>query len=215
MVKAIGSPYRFPSRKKILKHFDTRDPIIARVIREVGPFLLKRNKNYFIVLCKPIISQQISTKAAESIFKRFRKIFDGKFPTPRRVLALNEAAMRGAGLSKQKTDYLKNLSGKFLDKTIRPQRLVYLSNEELIQQLIAVHGIGRWTAEMFMIFSLNRLDILPIGDLGFRLALKNLYNMKSLPSVKKMKGLGKKWHPYETIATWYAWRTQDPDIIAY
>lgn len=205
----------FPSHQKILEHFDSQDPVIARVIREVGKFGLQSNKNYFVVLCRAIISQQISIKAAESIFKRFRIAFHGKTPTPRRVMGLGESALRGAGLSRQKISYLKDLSSKFLDKSIRSRRLTYLGNDEVIRQLTDVHGIGRWTAEMFLIFSLNRLDVLPIGDLGFRLALKNLYNMKSLPSRKRMERLGRKWHPYETIATWYAWRTQDPKIVTY
>ena len=148
MVKANGNPFRPPSRKKILMHFDTRDPVIARVIRRVGPFQLKSNKNYFVLLCRAIISQQISTKAAESIFRRFRRTFDGKSPTPKRVYALDAGALRGVGLSRRKVAYLKDLSKKFLDKSIRPHRLIYLGNEEVIQQLTTVHGIGRWTAEM-------------------------------------------------------------------
>ena len=215
MVNKTGKPFRIPSRHKILKHFDERDPVIAKVVRDFGSFRLKSNKKYFILLCRAIISQQISTKAAESIFKRFYETFNGRAPTPLRVHALDETFLRGVGLSRQKISYLKDLSEKFLDKTIRPHRLNYLNNEEIIRQLTTVHGIGRWTAEMFLIFSLNRLDILPTGDLGFRLALKSLYKMQALPSIKRMQWLGKKWHPYETIATWYVWRTHDQSIIAY
>jgi len=98
---------------------------------------------------------------------------------------------------------------------IRPQRLHYMCNEEVIQQLTAVHGVGRWTAEMFLIFSLNRPDILPLGDLGLQLALKKIYRMRKLPTAKRMRTLGRKWNPLETVATWYAWRIQDDKVVAY
>lgn len=204
-----------PSRDEILSHFSQRDPVIAGIIRDYGPFRLKSNKNYFVVLCRAIVSQQISTRAAETIFRRFLHALDGNPPTPQGISAVPESSLAAAGLSRQKAAYIKDLSRKFLDKAIRPHQLPYLSNEDAIRQLTAVHGIGRWTAEMFLIFSLNRLDVLPLGDQGFRMALKKIYNMKSAPSAETMKTLGKKWHPYETIATWYAWRTLDENIIAY
>ncbi|MFQ5715598.1 MAG: DNA-3-methyladenine glycosylase family protein [Nitrospinales bacterium] len=214
--KPRAAPTRgLPNREKILSHFSRRDPVIAGIIRDYGPFRLKSNKNYFVVLCKAIVSQQISTRAAETIFRRFLHIFDGKPPTPQRIFAVPESSLTNAGLSRQKAAYIKDLSRRFLDKTIRPHRLPYLSNEDAILQLTAVHGIGRWTAEMFLIFSLNRLDVLPLGDQGFQTAVKKIYNMKRAPSAKTMKALGEKWHPYETIATWYAWRTLDENIIAY
>ena len=118
-------------------------------------------------------------------------------------------------MSRQKTSYLKDLSKHFTEKTIRPQRLPYLSNEEIIRQLTTVHGIGRWTAEMFLIFSLNRLDVLPVDDLGFRMALKNIYRLRDVPQAKKIRRLAKPWHPYETVATWYAWRSLDPETTVY
>lgn len=210
-----STAHHLPSRKEILSHFDRRDPVVAGLIRDVGPFQLRCNKNYFQVLCKAIISQQISTRAADSIIARFHGLMNGKAPTPGRVAELSDESLRAIGFSRQKTAYVKDLSRKFLDKTIRPHKLPFLPNEEVIQILTAVHGIGRWTAEMFLIFSLNRLDVLPVGDLGFRTALKNIYKMRSLPSVKRMQILGKRWHPCETIATWYAWRTLDANIVAY
>ena len=204
-----------PTRRRILNHFQERDPKIARVIQAIGPFRLKRNRNYFVVLCRSIVSQQISTAAAETIFSRFQKLFDGYAPTPERVAGLKEAPLRSAGLSRQKAAYLKDLSCRFLDKTIRPRQLNYLSNEEIIDQLTGVHGIGRWTAEMFLIFSLNRLDILPVDDLGLRVAVQNIYQMKARPDAKRLRTIGKKWSPFETVATWYAWRSLNADIVNY
>ena len=204
-----------PGRKEILLHFDQNDSVMAQVIRRIGPLKLKRNRNYFVVLCKAIVAQQISVAAADTITARFNALFKGDAPTPEQVLKLTESALRGVGLSRQKAAYLKDLSVHFHEKTIRSHRLHYMDNEEVVQQLTAVYGIGRWTAEIFLIFSLNRPDVLPVGDLGLQLGLKKLYRMRKLPTVKRMRSLGKKWHPLETVATWYAWRTQDENIVAY
>tara|TARA_B100002003_G_C14140797_1_gene548573 strand:- start:2089 stop:2727 length:639 start_codon:yes stop_codon:yes gene_type:complete len=204
-----------PGRKEILLHFDQNDSVMAQVIRRIGPLKLKRNRNYFVVLCKAIVAQQISVAAADTITARFNALFKGDAPTPEQVLKLTESVLRGVGLSRQKAAYLKDLSVHFHEKTIRPHRLHYMDNEEVVQQLTAVYGIGRWTAEMFLIFSLNRPDVLPVGDLGLQLGLKKLYRMRKLPTVKRMRSLGGKWHPLETVATWYAWRTQDENIVAY
>ncbi len=206
---------KIPGRKKILEHFDWRDPVLAEVIRGYGPFRLGKNGNYFLVLCRAIISQQISTKAAASIFRNFNGLFNGRSPNPKRVVGLSDTALRSAGLSRQKVAYLKDLSRKFLDKSIRPHQLSYLSNDEVVSLLTTVYGIGPWTAEMFLIFSLNRLDVLPVGDLGFQAGVKKIYGLRSMPTAKKLRALGNRWSPLETVAVWYAWRTIDENIIAY
>ena len=206
---------KLPSKKSILQHFDEKDAVMADVIRRLGPFKLKRNKNYFQVLCKAIVGQQISTKAAESINHRFRNLFAGNWPTPKKVQYLTEKQLREAGLSGQKVKYMKDLSEKFLDRTVRPHRMVYQDNEDIIQQLTGVYGIGRWTAEMFLIFSLSRMNVLPVGDLGLRAGVKLLYNMRAMPSSDRVRVLGRKWQPYATVGTWYTWRTLDEGIIEY
>jgi DNA-3-methyladenine glycosylase II len=206
---------KLPSRRKILEHFDSRDPVMSDVIRKYGSFRLSKNGNYFLVLCRAIIAQQISTKAADSIFKKFNRLFNQLTPTPARVLNLSDPELRSAGLSGQKVAYLKDLSEKFQEQFIRPHKLPHLSNEEVSQNLTNVYGIGPWTAEMFLIFSLNRLDVLPVGDLGFRAGVKKIYRLRSMPSLKKLNTLGKKWSPFQTIAVWYSWRTIDDDIIVY
>ena len=204
-----------PSRKEILQHFDKNDAVMAQLIRKFGPIKLKRNRNYFIVLCNAIIGQQISVAAADAITIRFNKLFNGHSPTPQGVIKLSEIDLRKAGLSKQKVAYLKDLSFHFYEKILRPHRLHHMGNDEVICQLTRVHGIGRWTAEMFLIFSLNRPDVLPVGDLGLQLALKKLYRMRQLPTVKRMRTIGRKWNPLETVGTWYAWRAQDEKIVSY
>ena len=209
------SQTKLPSRRKILEHFDRCDPVIAQLVREIGPFQLKKNRKYFQVLCKAIISQQISTKAAESITSRFWQLFDGHAPNPQGIGEMPESTLKGVGLSRQKVAYLKDLGRHFAEKSIRPHRLPHLSNEEVIGQLTGVYGIGQWTAEMFLIFSLNRMDVLPVADLGLQIAIQKLYGMKSRPTTKKIHSLGKKWHPLETVATWYGWRKLDENIVAY
>ena len=204
-----------PSRKEILLHFDKNDEVMAQLIRKFGPIKLKRNRNHFIVLCNAIIGQQISVAAAGAITIRFNKLFNGCSPTPQAVMKLPEIDLRKVGLSKQKVAYLKDLSLHFHEKILRPHRLHHMDNDEVIRQLTEVHGIGRWTAEMFLIFSLNRPNVLPIGDLGLQLALKKLYRMRQIPTIKRMRALGRKWNPLETVGTWYAWRVQDKKVVTY
>ncbi len=204
-----------PSRKEILQHFNKNDGVMAKLIRESGPIKLKRNRNYFKVLCNAIIGQQISVAAADAITIRFNKLFNGKSPTSQAVMQLANLDLQKAGLSKQKVAYLKDLSFHFHEKILRPHRLHYMDNDEVICQLTRVYGIGRWTAEMFLIFSLNRPNVLPIGDLGLQLALKKLYRMPKLPTIKQMQSIGKKWNPLETVGTWYAWRAQDEKDVSY
>jgi DNA-3-methyladenine glycosylase II len=204
-----------PSRKEILQHFDKNDAVMAQLIRESGPIKLKRNRKYFKVLCNAIIGQQISVAAADAITIRFNKLFNGNLPTSKAVIQLADIDLQKVGLSKQKVAYLKDLSFYFHEKILRPHRLHYMDNDEVICQLTRVHGIGRWTAEMFLIFSLNRPDVLPIGDLGLQLALKKLYRMRKLPTIKRMQSIGKKWNPLETVGTWYAWRAQDEKDVSY
>ena len=215
MVDRRSSTQELPTRRQILSHFKEHDPKMASVIQKVGPLRLQRNRKYFVVLCRSIVSQQISVAAADTIFTRFQKLFNGQAPTPERVAGLQDAPLRAAGLSRQKAAYLKDLSHRFLDGTIRPRQLNYLSNEEIVDRLTGVHGVGQWTAEMFLIFSLNRLDILPVGDLGLRVAVQNIYGMKDRPDAKRLRVIGKKWSPFETVATWYAWRSLDATIVNY
>jgi DNA-3-methyladenine glycosylase II len=206
---------KLPSKKSILKHFDKKDAVMAGVIRRAGPFNLKKNKNYFQVLCKAIVGQQISTKAAESVNHRFRNLFTSNRPTPKKVQGLTEQQLRDAGLSGQKVKYIKDLSEKFLDRTVRPHHMTCQDNEEIIRQLTGVYGIGRWTAEMFLIFSLSRMNVLPVGDLGLRAGVKLIYNMRDMPSPDRVRVLGRKWQPFATVGTWYTWRILDDGIIEY
>lgn len=189
------------------RHLANADPVMRRIIARVGPCQLKQHPRYFVTLCDSIISQQLSGRVAEVIFERFADLCPRHRPTPQAVVRMPLARLRSAGLSKQKASYLKDLAKGFLDGRIRTSGFMRQSNEDIIAALTAIHGIGRWTAEMFLMFSLNRLDVLPVDDLGIKKAIQQAYGLRVLPKPATIRRIGRPWRPYETIACWYLWRS--------
>jgi DNA-3-methyladenine glycosylase II len=186
--------------------FLKKDPKLAKIIRRVGGYDIILVKNPYESLVEAIITQQLSGKAAESISKRFRELF-GRFPKPTEVLKASDSKLRTTGLSTMKIKYIKDLSKKIVTKELRINSLKNLTDEEVIVQLTLVKGIGRWTAEMFLIFSLGRPDVLPVGDLGLRKGIRRLYSLSELPQKNKIEQIAQKWRPYRTVATWYIWKS--------
>ena len=190
-----------------------KDKVFAPLIKKYGPPELKRGGNPFQALVRSIVYQQLSGKAAATILARFIALFPkvpkGKFPTPEAITAMSTAKMRAAGLSGQKVSYIKDLALKFSDGTIKRYSLHRMATVELIEHLIQVKGIGVWTVHMFLIFTLNRPDVLPTGDLGIRKGFQVLYQLKSLPDHKKMELLARDWREHATVASWYLWRLAD------
>lgn len=186
--------------------FLKKDPKLAKIIRRVGGYDIILVKNPYESLVEAIITQQLSGKAAESISKRFRELF-GRFPKPTEVLKASDSKLRTTGLSTMKIKYIKDLSKKIVTKELRINSLKNLTDEEVIVQLTLVKGIGRWTAEMFLIFSLGRPDVLPVGDLGLRKGIRRLYSLSELPQKDKIEQIAQKWRPYRTVATWYIWKS--------
>lgn len=188
-----------------------RDPVLRNIIKQVGPCQLKPKKEYFFILCDSIISQQLSVKVANVILERFTKHLakSGKHATPEEVLAADTEELRKLGLSYQKIAYLKDLALHFHEKRIVPQAFHKLPDEEIIEELVAVKGIGRWTAEMFLIFSLCRLDVWPVDDLGIKKAVQKAYRLKAMPTAKELLRFEERrdWRPYRSIVSWYLWRT--------
>ncbi len=182
------------------------DPILKKIIRRYGVCTLKPHRDYFHTLVCSIISQQISVKAAESIERKLLSTIGGSFD-PKRLARLTTARFRQAGVSPQKMGYLKDLSRRWITGEVEHSRFARLSDEEVIAELVKVKGIGRWTAEMFLIFSLCRLDVLPVADLGFQRAVKLAYGIKKMPAERALKRLGESWRPYRSVATWYLWRS--------
>ena len=199
--------------KNALIHLSQNDKILSKTIKIVGQCRLKQHKKYFETLVDAIISQQLSIKVAEKIFNRFKLLFDSdnkkKFPSPNQIIDMDDKKLRSCGLSNAKVAYIKDLTSKVLDGTVKIHRLGSLTDEEIINELIQVKGIGVWTAHMFLIFCLGRLNVLPAGDFGFKNAVKQNYNLRKFPTEKKIIEISKKnsWSPYQSVAAWYMWQS--------
>lgn len=198
------------SRKEIanaLDHLSAADNRLAGVIDRVGIYKIKARQDPFQSLVEAIIYQQLAGKAADAIYGRFVKIYYGTFPKPAQLLATDVSKLRASGLSTRKIEYLKDLSEHVLDNRLKLDLLSLMTDEEIVEQLVQVKGIGRWTAEMFLIFCLRRPDVLPVGDLGLRKAMQKIYSLSDLPLPKTMYGIAEAWRPYRSIATWYLWKS--------
>jgi DNA-3-methyladenine glycosylase II len=196
------------------KHLAKSDPILAAVIKKVAQLEHAWNPrgaprpNHFKALIVAIINQQLSGKAADTIQKRFEKLFAPKrFPKPEDVLRMPTARLRKVGLSGMKVSFMKDLSKKVLDGTVDFKAMKKWSDEEVIEHLVQVKGIGRWTAEMFLMFSLGRDDIFSYGDLGLRNAMQKLYKLRAHPTPAQAQKIAAKWSPYRTLASRYLWKS--------
>jgi len=188
-----------------LRHLRKSDPILREVIRRAGPFRLNLRHDRFHALALAIVSQQISGKAARSIWEKLKVVADPLSAARIRQLSVDE--LRVAGLSRQKASYLINLATHVDDGRLNLRQMGRLSDDAVIESLVEVKGIGVWTAQMFLIFSLGRLDVLPHGDLGVRMAIQKLYGLEELPSREACHRIAEPWRPYASIAAWYCWRS--------
>lgn len=188
------------------------DPRLAAIIERVGPCRLRLSwrSHYFRALVEAIIYQQLSGKAAATILARFRSLYPShRFPTPEEILRTPVRRLRAAGLSRQKISYLRDLARRSAEGSFPLPRLAALPDEQVIAHLTEIKGIGRWTAEMFLIFCLGRPDVLSPGDLGIRKAVQKAYSYKSLPSPATVERHGQRWRPYRSVACWYLWASVD------
>ena len=193
-------------------HLSAHDPIMSRLVDEFGLPTFRPHQNYYQEIVESIISQQLSVKAAATILGRFIDLF-GHFPTPEEILAKEFEELKGVGLSRPKTNYILDLASRVHDGSLSFENLDTMSNEQIVEQLTAVKGVGIWTVHMFLIFAMGRLDILAVGDLGVRNALTALYGeIYKYDHVVKDVEIQKisdeyAWHPYESLACWYAWQS--------
>lgn len=194
------------------EHLSAHDPHLAPLIKKFGPCPLKPHTRFYQELVESIISQQLSIKAATAITQRFVALFNDTFPLPEQILAKTHEELRSTGLSNAKANYVRDLAQHIVDGKLEVNKLPKLSNQQVIQELTAVKGIGEWTAHIFLIFSLGRRDILPVGDLGIRTGMQKLYKIKTLPSPLEMQAIAQKyaWQPFESIACWYIWKSLEP-----
>jgi DNA-3-methyladenine glycosylase II len=187
-----------------------RDPILGAAIKRIGVCGMaeRQRSDHLSALVGAIVSQQLSTKAAATIFGRFLALFpDQLIPNAAAIAALDDAALRGVGLSGQKVGYLRDLCTRIADGRLRLDQLDDLPDEIVIQRLTEVKGFGRWTAEMFLMFRLHRPDVLPVGDLGIVTAVRNLYGLRKQPDPKRLQRIGEAWRPYRSVACWYLWQS--------
>ena len=193
--------------QKAAKYLSGKDKKLAKIIRQTKLVPLELHRNYFRELTESIISQQLSVKAADTILGRFYKLMKSPI-TPGRVIKLDQEKIRTAGISYQKISYIKDLAKRFGDGEIEVGRFDKLTDEKIIEELVAVRGIGRWTAEMFLIFGLGRPDVFSYGDLGLRRAIEKLYKMEDLKEIEAIR-ISEKWKPYRSIASRYLWKSLD------
>src|SRR5579864_3672812 len=192
-------------------HLTKSDSHLAPIIRSSGPCRIKPHTDHYGELVGSIVGQQLSAKAAATIWRRILDLFGGKMPTPGQLLKIDGQKLRDAGVSWPKVGYMKDLAQHIIDGRLNLEHASTVPNDQLIEQLTAVKGIGEWSAHMFMIFGLGRLDVLPVGDLGIRKAIMNLYKLKELPDPAMSVTIAhkNKWHPYESVAAWYLWQSID------
>ncbi|MFN0123149.1 MAG: DNA-3-methyladenine glycosylase family protein [Blastocatellia bacterium] len=192
------------------RHLARRDPVMRDLIRKYGDCRLKPHTRYFITLVGSIISQQLSTKAADTIQGRFFALYaPARYPTARRILETPDEQIRATGISGQKMRYIRDLAARTEDGSVRLRTLARMPDEEIIEMLTQIKGIGVWTVQMFLIFSLGRLDVLPVGDLGVRKAIERSYRLESIPDAPVIEEIATKWQwrPYTSVASWYLWRS--------
>lgn len=192
------------------KHLSSVDPIMAELIAKYGDCTITPHTNYYRELVDSIISQQLSVKAGQTIFNRFLDLFKGDMPTPKQIIKTDTEKLRAIGCSYAKAGYIKDLAAHIEDGRLDLDHIATLPNDEVIKQLVAVKGIGEWSAHMFMIFSLGRTNILPTGDLGIRNAIARLYGLTSTKSGDLLQiSLQNQWEPYQSVASWYLWQSLD------
>ncbi len=196
---------------KAAKHLSECDTRLAPAIKHVGLAEFAPHTDYYGALVSSIIGQQLSVKAAASIKKRFTDLFDGKMPTPEQILTKSVEDLRAIGFSNAKGRYVRDLAEHVIDGRLKFDTLNMLSNEEVVALLTDVKGVGEWTAHMFLMFCMGRLDVLPVGDLGIRNGVRDLYELDAPPTPDQITEIATvhSWHPYESVASWYVWHSLD------
>jgi DNA-3-methyladenine glycosylase II len=194
--------------RKAVNHLKKSDPILAAIIERVGPCRMEFGVPEFHSLAEAIVYQQLNGKAAVTIFKRFA-VLAGDPVTPEGILKLTDAELRSAGLSKQKSSYLKDMAARASRGELDFARLPEMTDDEVIKHLTQVKGVGVWTAHMFLMFTLKRPNVLPTGDYGIQMAMKKHYKKRKMPKPEVMTKIAKSWEPYRSVACWYLWRSLD------
>jgi DNA-3-methyladenine glycosylase II len=195
--------------RKAILHLKQSDPVLAGIIERVGTYRIEFREPEFPTLVTSIVYQQLNGKAAFTILSRLLGALPDGHPTPDAILALTPEQMRALGLSGQKTAYIRDLAERTRSGDLDFARFAEMNDEDVVEHLTRVKGVGVWTAQMFLIFALRRPNVLPVGDLGVRAAIRKAYRLRELPKPAKMEKIAKPWHPYCSVAAWYLWRSLD------
>src|SRR6266576_5051863 len=197
--------------RKAVGHLKNVDPVLGQVIDRIGAYKgwPASNRTHFGAVSRSIVFQQLSGKAAGTIHGRFQGLYGGRTPLPQELATTSDEKLRAVGLSRQKSAYLKDLGAKVTAGVLPIETLHELTDEEVISALTQVKGIGRWTAQMFLMFRLGRPDVLPDLDLGVQKGIQRAYRLRKLPTPERVKKIGAKWAPYRTVGSWYMWRLLD------
>jgi DNA-3-methyladenine glycosylase II len=199
----------FDGMRRAVLHLKNADPVLAEVIEKIGPCRMAYREPGFDSLARAIVFQQLNGRAAATIFARLTAACGDSVLSAERLLGVSPRKLRSIGLSAQKTAYLRDLARKTRDGWVDFAALGSLADEEVIERLTAVKGIGDWTAQMFLIFALRRPDVLPTGDYGIRSAMRRLYKLETLPKAAEMEAIAAAWRPWRSVGSWYLWRTLD------
>jgi DNA-3-methyladenine glycosylase II len=195
---------------KAERHLSQSHERMREIIERVGPCTLATNPNHFHALVRTIIAQQLSTTVAKTIGQRLELALAPDGATPKRIQELSDEVIRGCGLSGAKLKSLRDLSARILDGSLVLEGIAERSDDEIREALLRVHGIGPWSVDMFLIFSVGHADVLPVGDLGLRVGMRDLFGLTEVPSPKELFEMAEPWRPYRSIATWYFWRSKGP-----
>jgi DNA-3-methyladenine glycosylase II len=207
------TPAEYEKARRLLMR---RDPVLGAVIKQIGVCRMadRQRADHLTALIGAIVSQQLSTKAAATIFGRFAALFpDGAITNAATIDGFGDVTLRGVGLSGQKIAYLRDLCARIGDGRLLLDELDQLTDEEVIERLTAVKGFGRWTAEMLLMFRLHRPDVLPVGDLGIVNAVQKVYHLRKRPDPKRLVKMGEAWKPYRSVACWYLWQSLRMDVL--
>ena len=199
----LQNPGRFEKQVSLLRS----DKKLQPLIRRIGPCSMRITKNPFQTLVEAIIYQQLSEASATAITKRFLKLY-GKFPTPKQVFNTTDKKLKDIGISGTKINYIKGLAKLVVKKEIDFRKISKLSDEQVIEELTKIKGIGNWTAQIYLMFCLQRTDILPVGDLGIQKGIRDMFSLKELPNPKTLEKYAARWKPNRSIACWYIWKSQ-------
>ena len=202
---ALDENGRTRARRTLMR----RDPILATVIRRVGPCSMDHRGDPYRMLLRSVIYQQLAGAAARTIDARLRAPWRGRYPRPERLLAAPDAQLRAAGLSRQKIAAVRSVAQAFAAGDVSNRRLRAMDDDAVVASVTQIHGIGEWTAHMLLMFSLGRPDVLPVGDYGIRKGAMQLYALRDLPKPRELEALAEPWRPYRSVASWYLWRVAE------